>query len=145
MVAIVGKAEALAAGERAPEGALFEATEKAPIVAEDGTSTTGDAAAAEDGAGVSNQVHQTGFTSITPLRGGDEAGSGEAGLSDEHPRHRPQTGLNEAGEAGEAGSTKDGNGSDQVVSEGMNGSQSDIAKAVREQLERFNKGKSSAA
>jgi len=94
----------------------MEATEKAPIVAEDGTSTT-EVAANEDGAatGVSNQLHQT---SVTPLKGGGDTASRDAGLSDDKPLHQPQTALNEAGEGG---SIKSGNGQGPVVSEAMNG------------------------
>jgi hypothetical protein len=136
---------------RTVEGALYEATELAPIVmaasaaseasstsaegASSGTNTTAEPPAANHG-------HQTTATTASPLKGGDGSGSRGSGLDDEAAPAPP---ANDCHGSGGSGSTKDGNGSDPVVSEGMNGSQSDIAKAVREQLERFNKGKSSAA
>jgi hypothetical protein len=137
---IVGNAETLRAGERVPEGAMLEATEKAPIVAEDGTNTTKAAdtsttSGTTDGTGVGNQLHQT---SVTPLRGGGDTASHDAGLSDDKPLHQPQTALNEAGEAG---STKDGNGSGPVVPDSLNGSQSELAKAKKIAMEQFKKGK----
>jgi hypothetical protein len=61
-------------------------------------------------------------------------------LSDEHPRHRPQTGLNEAGEAGEAGSTKDGNGSDPVVPDGVDGSAAELDEATKAAMELLKRG-----
>ena len=121
---------------RTAEGALYEATELAPIVAEDGTSTTAEQPAA------TNHGH---LTTATPYRGVGGTASRGSGLDDEAPPAAP---ANDCHGSGGSGSTSDGGSSDQVASEDLDGSAAELIKAKKAAMERFKKNggsKSSAA
>jgi hypothetical protein len=145
---IVGDVEALAEGETVPKGALLEATGKAPGASESTIDTTAKAAEGEaegqsqqDG----NQSQQISIISVTPLKGGDDTAARDTDFTDLRDERPVSSVSSVSNQYHDTDAIKGGNSQASVASDGVDGSESDIAKAAREQLGRFNKGKSSAA